>query len=243
MGSHTHTARLKARREVAERTLAFHFDKPEGFTFKPGQAIDLNLVVAGAEGSARTQLHTLSLVSAPHQDEIVVATRMRDTTYKLALRQLAVGSSITFEGPAGLLTLSARNQKPAVLIAGGIGVAPFVSMLAQAAYEWSPRRLSLLYSNRRPEDAAFLEDLRALEQRNPNFRLIATMTRAGESGRGWDGETGLVDERKIRKASAGFVDPLFYLAGPPDMVESVYEVLENMGIDSGDIRVEEFHGY
>jgi ferredoxin-NADP reductase len=242
MGHYTHTVTLKARREVAERTLAFHFEKPEGFIFKPGQAIDLNLSIPDPTAGAGIELHTLSLVSAPYQDEIIIATRMRDTAYKRALRQLVPGSPVTLEGPAGMLTLPVKNERPAVLIAGGIGVAPFISMLRQATYERSSRGFALVYSNRRPEDAAYLKDLQTMERNNPNFRLIPTMTRVKDSGQGWTGEVGPIDEAKIEQACEGFSEPLFYLAGPPDMVESMYALLEDMGFD-GYIRSEEFYGY
>lgn len=242
MGSHTHTVRLKACHEVAEHTLAFHFEKPEGFLFKPGQAIDLSLSIPDMTVGAGTELHTLSLVSAPYQDEIIIATRMRDTAYKRVLRQLMPGSLVTLEGPAGMLTLPAKNERPAVLIAGGIGIAPFISVLQQATYERSPRRFALVYSNRRPEDAAFLKDLQAFEQCNPNFRLILTMTRLKDSRRRWAGGIGRIDEAKIGQACAGLSEPLFYLAGPPDMVESMYVLVEDMGFD-GYVRSEAFYGY
>ncbi|RYF66542.1 MAG: oxidoreductase, partial [Comamonadaceae bacterium] len=71
--------------------MAFHFDKPAGFSFRPGQAIDLILsdpAVSGTE-SAR---HAFSIVSAPHEGELVVATRMRDRAFKNALARLPIGA-------------------------------------------------------------------------------------------------------------------------------------------------------
>ena len=92
---------LTAKREVAERTFAFHFSKPDGFTFKPGQAIDLILPETKGEKLA----HAFSLVSAPFEDELVIATRMRDTPFKQALAALLPGAAARFSGPYGKLTL------------------------------------------------------------------------------------------------------------------------------------------
>jgi len=236
----TYTVKLQARAEVADRTMTFHFEKPAGFVYKPGQAIDLALPEpAGGE----PLVHTFSLVSAPYQDELVIATRMRDSAYKRALRALPDGAQVTLQGPSGSLTLSEKKIRPAVLLAGGIGITPFLSMLEQAAHDGSPRPLALLYSNRRPEDAAFVPELKQLAQRNPHFRLIATMTGMEQSHLPWDGDRGLVDSAKVERACAGYDDPVYYLAGPPGMVDFLRTLLETAGVDEDDIRSEEFFGY
>ena len=87
---------------------------------------------------------TLSLVSAPFEQELVVATRMRDTAFKRALKALPEGASIRLSGPFGMFTLG-DTGRPAVFIAGGIGITPFMSMLRQAAEERSPQALFLAY--------------------------------------------------------------------------------------------------
>jgi ferredoxin-NADP reductase len=236
------TVRLQRREEVADRTLAFHFDKPAGFSFKPGQAIDLILAdpaVAGTD-SAR---HAFSIVSAPHQDELVVATRMRDSAFKNALARLPVGGSAEIDGPFGSLTLHNKLERAAVLIAGGIGITPFISMLRHAAHKDLQQRLVLLYSNHRPEDSAFLTELQRLEGENRNFRLVATMTRMEESRQPWMGETGKVDEALLYRITADLPSPIFYVAGPSAMVAAMRDTLERAGVDSDDVRSEEFYGY
>lgn len=243
MSTYTHTVALRRRTEIAHQTLAFHFQKPEGFSFRPGQFVDVNVEADDTGNLPRTQLHSLTIASAPCQDELIVATRMRDTGYKRALQRLMPGATVTIEGPAGMLTLSPKHQRPAILIAGGIGITPFTSMAMQAAHERSPRMLTVLYVNRRPEDAAYLPELQALEARNPKFHLIATMTRMQDSAQPWNGAVGRIDSQKIEVARKGMVDPVFYLAGPPDMVGATYELLERMGIADSDIREEGFYGY
>src|SRR3546814_726977 len=171
----TYTVKLKAREEVADRTMAFHFEKPAGFAFKPGQAIDVILAHPDAAADTESSRHTFSLVNAPFQDELIVATRMRDSAFKRALGDLQPGEPVTLEGPSGALTLSTKNKRPAIFLAGGIGITPFVSMLAHAAHDQPARHLTLLYSNRRPEPAAFLDELQRLERHNQHLRLKATM--------------------------------------------------------------------
>jgi ferredoxin-NADP reductase len=233
---------LQRREEVASDTMAFHFDKPAGFDFKPGQAIDLVLAdpSLSATDSAR---HAFSIVSAPHERELVVATRMRDSAFKNALSRLPIGGAAEVDGPFGSLTLHNKRDRAAVLVAGGIGITPFMSMLRHAAHIAPQQRLVLLYANRRPEDSAFLSELQRLEGENHHFRLVATMTRMRQSRLPWTGETGAIDEALLKRIGAELPDPIYYVAGPPAMVGGLQAALERAGVDSDDVRSEEFHGY
>lgn len=236
------TVRLQRREEVASGTMAFHFDKPAGFAFKPGQAIDLVLqdpAVAGTDSGR----HAFSIVSAPHQDDLVVTTRMRASAFKKALARLPIGGVAEIDGPFGSLTLHNKADRAAVLIAGGIGITPFMSMLRHAAHVSLPHSLVLLYSNRTPEGTAFLSELQRLEGEHPNFRLLATMTRMGESRRPWMGDIGQIDEALLKRIASDLANPVYYVAGPPAMVAAMRSTLERAGVDGDDIRSEEFYGY
>ena len=238
----TYNVTLKRRDEIAADTLAFHFEKPPGFSFKPGQAIEL-LLRRTPSADAENIGHAFSLVSAPFQDEITVATRMRNSEFKRVLKALRTDALVQLEGPFGSLTLHSNRSRPAVFIAGGIGITPFMSILRQAAKEQLPQQLILLYSNHQPEDAAFLGELQQLAQRNKNFRLIATMTKMTESGHPWDGETGHVNEPMLRRVGSELSAPVYYVAGPSSMVQAMRQTLNHMGINDDDIRSEEFYGY
>lgn len=226
---------LRSRETVAEGTMAFHFDKPAGFHFKAGQAIDLVL------GEHR---HAFSIVTAPSEGEIVIATRMRDSEFKRALKATAVGGKAGIDGPFGSLTLHKDATRAAILIAGGIGITPYMSMLRQATADRLAHRIVLLYSVRRPSDAAFLDELRDLAARNANFRLVVTVTQPETAGQGWKGETGHIGEALLARVQRELAPrPIHYLAGPPAMVAGLKGVLEAAGVDEDDIRAEEFFGY
>ena len=130
-----------------------------------------------------------------------------------------------------------------MFIAGGIGITPFMSVARQAAHDGLQQRLVLLYSNRRPEDAAYLAELQELEQRNPQFHLIATMTLMSSSSQPWTGWQGLIDAALVKRASAELTKPIYYLAGPPGMVEAMRQTLNDADVNDDDIRSEEFYGY
>ena len=222
--------------------MAFHLEKPNRFIFTPGQALDVTLTHTGEpdpEGNSRT----LSIASPPYADEIVVATRVRDTPFKRFLKNAQIGSSIKISDPSGSFTLHHNTTKPAVFLAGGIGVTPFVSILLQATRDKLPHELYLFYSNRRPEDAAFLDDLLKAESQNPKFRMIPTMTQMAKSNREWKGETGPINKEILSRYVSRLQGPIYYVAGPPGLVTAMRRMLATAGVDEDDIRTEEFSGY
>src|SRR5207302_1088670 len=126
--------KLKSREQVAEDTMAFRFERPAGWTFKAGQSFDMTLLdppETDAEGNTRA----FSVASAPQEDFLMIATRMRDTAFKRTLKTLELGSTVKIEGPFGNLTLHNNAAKGAGLLAGGIGITPFRSMVFRAARE------------------------------------------------------------------------------------------------------------
>ncbi|GAA3987071.1 hypothetical protein GCM10022279_07600 [Comamonas faecalis] len=238
-----YTTHLLSRTEVAQGTMAFHIEKPEGFSYKPGQAFEIGLTGLDASTPQEDVSHAFSIVAAPSEKELVFATRMRDSNFKRALKVLPIGAPLTIDGPFGSLTLHKKTERAGVLIAGGIGITPFMSMLRNAAEQQTPQDLLLLYSNRRTQDTAFLEELQQLEKRNPRFRMIATMTDPAGSTPPWTGTSGMIDADFIRKAVAGLNDPIVYISGPTPMVEAMRNAAEAAGIDEDDLRSEEFFGY
>jgi len=226
--------RLQGREDVAQGTAAFHFARPAGFSFKPGQALDLILdsTAAGGEQAAR---HAFSIASAPWENRLTIATRLRDSAFKRQLAALPTGGAAALDGPFGSLTLHGDRSRPALLIAGGIGITPYRSMLRQAARDAEPRRLVLLYSNRRPEDAAFLAELRELERTLPQFTLRPVMTATGNAGR--------IDAAMLRGVLADLRHPVCYATGSTAMVSAVMKLLNEAGVLDDDIRSEAFAGY
>jgi ferredoxin-NADP reductase len=239
----TYITTLEAHHEVAEGTMAFQFRKPKGFDFTPGQAVDLVLPGQATADNDQNLRHAFSIVSAPFEDQLVVATRMRDSVFKRALKALPVGSPVVIDGPFGSLVLHNDRSRAAVFIAGGIGITPFISMLRQANHVQSPQRLILLYSSRRPEDTAFLVDLQQLEAQNHHFRLVATMTDMHLSSRAWPNETGFITADMVTRIVGDLPKPIYYLVGPPGMVEAMRHTLHVLGIEEDNVRSEAFYGY
>lgn len=221
--------------------MAFQFEKPAGFTFTAGQAGDFTLPnppEIDAEGNVRS----FTLACAPFEEDLKIATRMRDTAFKRSLKTIPLGTELTLEAPWGELTLHDDTRIPAVFLTGGIGITPVRSMVLQATHDHLPHKLTLFYANRRPEDAAFLDELTA-QTANPNFTLIATMSDMKKSAEQWNGETGHVSKAMLTKYIADLTLPIYYVSGPPGMVAAMQKTLSDAGVNASNIRAEEFSGY
>lgn len=233
---------LVGREAIATGTWAFHFRKPVDFAFKPGQAIDLVLASSPATDAASTR-HAFSIACAPFEEVVTIATRMRGSAFKKTLAALPIGSAAALDGPFGSLTLHADPARPAVLIAGGIGITPFISMLRHAIRNELRRQFVLVYVNRRPEDAPFLSELRELERHASHFRLLPTMTRIDGPGQTWAGRTGRIDRDLVLRLKSEDPTAVFYVAGSPSMVADVRRLLANAAVNDEDVRSEDFYGY
>src|ERR1700674_3305826 len=232
---------LLGRTEVAEGTMAFQFEKPKDFVFKAGQYIDLTLLGSHA-GSSNGLTHTFSIASSPFDEELLFTTRMRRTVFKQALSVLPIGAGARIEGPMGSFSLHNNTSRLAVFLAGGIGIAPFLSMVSYATAQKLRHPIILFYANRYLEDAAFINALWKLERANPRFRFVPTLTRVANNN-GWKGKIGRISSEMLLTHVGILRGPIYYIAGPPTMVAAARRTLSEVGVDEDDIRTEEFAGY
>ena len=233
---------LKGKKEVAEGNMAFVFEKPQGFSFRAGQHLNMKLInppETDDEGSSRH----FSLANSPAEKELLFATRMRNTAFKRVLGSMNPESKVIVEHIHGSFTLHNDESKPAVFLIGGIGITPVFSIIKDVAERKLPHQLFLFYSNKQPEDAPFLKELEELAKQNPNFKLIPTMTELHESKETWQGETGYIDRTMLERYLDNFQTLIYYLAGPPVMVTAMRKLLNGLSISKNNIITEEFKGY
>jgi len=233
---------FRTREEIADGTMAFHFERPEGFVFKAGQFGDFTLIDPG-ETDAEGNIRGFSLASAPYEADLMFATRMRESAFKRVLKTMEVGTEVSLNAPYGSFTLHNNPRTQAVFLSGGIGVTPVRSIVLQAAHDNLPHKIFLFDSNRRPEDAAFLNELMEAQEKNPNYTFIGTMTEMEKSSRQWDGETGYITKSTLIKYIDDLTLPIYYIAGPAAMVTAMRKTLNEAGVDDDNIRTEEFSGY
>lgn len=233
---------LVDRREIARRTMAFSLDTNGAqYEFRAGQHADFAFLNP-SEGDAADNSRTFSLASPPNdKGRVTIAMRIRETGFKTALTAAPTGTKFKVSSPRGSFTLHKDSTRPAVFLAGGIGITPMRSILHWASAERLPHKLYLFYSNRRAEDAGFLSDFENLASNNRCFTLIPTIT--DQASAPWPYEKGPIDRGLLTQYLHTLDGPVYYLAGPSGMVSAMTALLLGSGVSEDDIKTEEFGDY
>ena len=234
------TSKLLRKEEIAEGTMAFYVEKPQDFSFTSGQHATFQILQpkeTDEEGDSRT----FSFITVPSDNEVGFATRMRDTAFKRNLKNAPEGMEIAIKNPRGSLVLPTEVKRSLVMLAGGIGITPLISMIREASLQKSQQKITLFYANRTIAQTAFYTQLEQLTKENPNFRFIPVMTQEDPSL--WKGETGHVTKELVQKYISDTDNTLFYLAGTTGMVSAMTQLLSDAGIDSLFIKSEDYGEY
>ena len=221
--------------------LTFQCEKPETYEFNAGQYCFLNLPDKGIQDERGIRRH-LSITSSPSENHLSFATKLSQSAFKRTLKDMSVGEIISIEKPMGHFILGKEIKDQLIFIAGGIGITPFRSMIRYNFDTQTGHTITLLYSNRVREEALFLDELQSVTDMDEHFSLIATMTRVKESEK-WPGMRGRINESMIRENIPEWQKALYYIAGPPAMVDGMQGMLQSMDISSEKIRIEKFTGY
>jgi ferredoxin-NADP reductase len=234
-------ATIKEKRDVAKGTLLVTFDLGgEEIDFRPGQYFFVTLLDPPYEDDKGPRRHITVVTSPTERGVLGLATRLRDTAFKKSLQELPVGTEVEVEPPKGKFALPEDASRPLVFIAGGIGITVFRSMLRYIADESLSYRVTLLYSCSKREEAAFVDELRELEGRLPDFRLVLTMTNDPE----WEGESRRIDAEFLRDHVGDLIgEATFMAAGPPQMAEAMKGELAEAGVPEDRVVTQNFTGY
>jgi len=230
--------RVVRSRPLTPTTHGIELEKPANFAFQPTQFTYLQLETPGG-----VDVRPMSLATSTTRPHLEYGVRMSDSAFKRAFAALQPGDTVLVQGPIGHYLLD--TSRPAVLVAGGIGITPLKGMAEYAADRKLPIPVRLVYSNRTEQEIAYRHELEVLERSNPNFHVLHTLTRP-ESG-SWKGRTGriagTVEADLLAEAAEGLDDPVYYLCGTTGFVEACYRSLLSSGVPEADTRFEVFRGY
>ncbi len=226
------TVRVLSVRKESPDVNTLLLEKPEGFTWTPGQFVVLQHDVEG-----KPMRRSYSIASAPHEDTIdITVKRQENGRFSPVLYGLKEGDSLGLLGPFGRFSLP-DDERPLVFIAAGTGIAPFVSFLRTLARTADGRDVLLVDSNHTPEDILYREEVERLSGRL-SLDVKHTITRPTPE-MGWTGMTGRIDAKSIPEI--GFPDDAWYLlCGSTRMVLDVIAALRENGVGLDRIRTEKF---
>lgn len=234
-------SRLVRRELVAADTLACWLSRPSGFAFAPGQYVEVTLLSPPFD-DAQGPTRAMSIASGPADDELLIVMRLRDTAFKRSIAAMRLGSPLLLDGPADDLRVTRDADRHTIFVAGGVGIAPFRSALRQALVD-GDLDATLFYSNRRPEDAAYLDELRAMEPHVRGLRVVPTMTGLAGSRESWSGETERLGPELFARYVPAFPGARFYVSGSTILISGVCYALERAGVPPRQIGVELYAGY
>jgi ferredoxin-NADP reductase len=224
-----------ASRRITPRTHALTLEKPAGFSFRPTQFTFLSL-----QAEEGTHTRPMSIATSPTRPNLEYAVHVSDSPFKRAFASLRPGDAVSLQGPFGRFLL--RDDRPAVLLAGGIGITPLKGMAEYASDKALPIQMRLVYSNRAEEEIAYRVELQELERRNPRFRVLHTLTGGGVA-RGWEGSLGRIGVEHLNLATRGVDRPVYYICGRSSLVADMASLLSDSGVPAEDVIVEVFRGY
>lgn len=236
-------AKIVKKEMVAELTCYAEFDlQGDEISFTPGQYFFVTL--NPSDETHKDELtHHFSIVNSPNQKGVLALTtrlRLDQSLFKRTLDEAHVGDEVEIGKINGSFVLPKDTSKPIVLIALGIGITPYISMLRWAFEENMPYQFTVIYSDNEIKSMAFLDELKQMEQAHDNLKLIMTVTR-DES---WDGDKRYVDGDLVKEyLGDGFAGRLYYVSGPPAIVEKVAASLKEAGVAEDNVKTDSFSGY
>lgn len=209
------------------------------FVYQPGQFINIQLMIDGKRVN-----RSYTLASSPTRSDACELTIKREPSW-LASRyihdNLRVGDVIGVSGPSGKFVFTGDNASGVVLIAGGVGITPVMSILRYLTDRAWQGTIHFLIVAKTEQDLIFRDELRWLQSRHSNLHVCITLTRT-EPQSMWTGNRGRANAELLTRVIPNLTQLPVYLCGPNEMMDATTELLITLGVPSSRIHTEAFAG-
>jgi ferredoxin-NADP reductase len=224
-----YTSKIVRITKETQDTMTFFFERPANFKYNAGQ-----YCIFEKKLDEEIIRRSYSLSSSPTETYLAITVRHipngKMTTYFFGL---IPGDSLTFNGAFGKFSM--EKQKKVVFIAGGSGVTPFRAMVKYSIDTKQDTNLVLIYGARSPSEILFDKELKSFLN-NPNFKLYVTVDKPDAN---WHFHSGFVNADFIKEATGNSPKGwIYFLCGPPLMINSVKTALMGLGVPENDIMVD-----
>lgn len=204
-----------------------------GFKYLPGQWVEVSVVI---DGDIKTSGY--SITTSPTQQGVVGLAIKTSSKHPVTrwLHDAKEGDIVNITRGQGPFVFLPDMGEDIVLIGGGVGVTPLLSIFRYVRDASPETHATLYYSVSHPDEILFREELEQAARQHNNLSLIITVTQSSDE---WRGETGRINKHKLAALNAA-PETLFYLCGPPGMVDDMENLLRDLGVPPSRIIFEKW---
>jgi ferredoxin-NADP reductase len=218
---------VKQLRQESPEFISVVFERPINFIYEAGDWIDVDFVDTSYSGGK-----TYSLSSSPTENELTLSFREGISPFKKKLQSVQAGDKMYISQYGNDYGFHLNDNRSSVLIAGGIGIAPFRSMLKEMFDMRAKNDVQLVYLNK-SEEFLFQDELNEWRRGLPNISIQYIVTK----------DLKRKAREKLLQSLVRNTAHSYYIAGPSGMVSSTFALLEKSGVTAKDIRVDNFGLY
>lgn len=233
--------RLKERSRIAPDTYEFVFASPRRFTFTPGQYMEWTLGYNDPDSRGNRRYFTLASSPTEHNLRLGVKFYENSSTFKRAMLSMNREEVIVASPPAGDFVLPDDPQQKIILLAGGIGVTPFRSMIKYLLDTRQRRPITLFYAAKTVDEIVY-RDVFDRAEKELGIKAVYTVTGNGNLPSNWTGKVGRISPELIRSVSPDYRNCIYYISGPRGMVDSFKDTLHRLGINNMQVKTDYFAG-
>jgi len=224
--------------EIIPRTYdvnSYRFARPPELAYKPGQFFFVTI----KQGDKELTHHFSFSTSPTEKDFFEFTKKLTDHEYSVALKAAKAGAWAKIDASYGEFTFEGEYPKIA-LLAGGIGITPFISICKYATDKRLNTKITLFYGCRTEKDIAFKQELEQMQEENKNLKIVFIVNEATPQ---WKGAVGLITAEMIQKELPDYMENMFYLCGPQPMVSAMEKLMASIGVQKEKLKMEYFTGY
>ena len=232
---------LKHKLQLSSDTYEFAFDRQKDFRFIPGQYMEWTLPHKNADSRGNRRYFSIS--SSPTENLLTMTVKFYNpsSSYKKELLSSENGRQIIAAQVAGDFVLPKNLKQPLVFIAGGVGIAPFRSMIQYIIDKNLSVDIILLYTNRTVDDILYSSIFE--RAKNNGVKTIYNLTDLEKIPQDWQGTSGHITTQIIQEKISDFAKRIYYISGPQLMVQNFEQTLRDSGINKPQIKTDFFPGY
>lgn len=213
---------------------SYRFSNPKNIVYQAGQYLIVTL-----NSEDKKIIHPFSISNSPTEEGYLeITTKLSNSSFKKTLHLMKLGEKASIDGPYGNFIL--EDKKQICMLAGGLGITPFRSMIKYCIDKHLETNIVLFYSCRKLDDVIFRDELNSFQSQNASFRVIYVLE---EADKDYAGYTGYINANVIMDQLHDYEERQFYICGPPIMVRAMENILSQIGVKKEMIKMENFSGY